>query len=101
MIYQAILYYTYSQWLYIILAVVSYLSGLTLGILNKNFVKVYVTSFLGAFFIVRGISFIFGGYPSELVTFDLLARNIEPAYDAIMYVYFAGLIVVTLLGVIV
>jgi len=50
---------------------------------------------------VRGISFIFGGYPSELVTFDLITRGIEPAYNAAMYVYFAGLIVVTLLGVIV
>lgn len=66
----------------------------------KDIIRIVVTSFIGSYMAVRGISLFAGHYPDEFQ----LAREIEGGYmkwdnfDKIFFAYIAGILVLTILS---
>lgn len=58
--------------IYIVLGII----GGLLGIYKSEAVKVYLTSFIGAFFFIRGIAMYGGGFPNEFAIIDGEKPNI-------------------------
>jgi hypothetical protein len=56
---------------------------------------------LGSYFYVRGISFIFGGYPNEVDLLKQLKHKVFASIPWSFYLYFAIMIGSTVLGIVV
>ena len=50
----------------IIIWVLSFITGLVISFFTNKTMTMFITSFLGSYFIVRGITFYFGGFPNEI-----------------------------------
>lgn len=74
--------------------------GVILACLLKDIIFLIVTSFVGSYMAVRGISLFAGHYPDEF----MLAREIESGYvtwdnfDKIFFAYIAGILILTILA---
>ena len=76
-----------------------------LGILFFNYIIVFATALIGAYAVVRGISFFAGGFPNEMTIADLIANNeTEQLKDLLtwhVYLYLVGLAILFVVGMIV
>jgi hypothetical protein len=64
---------------------------------NEEEIFVYVTAFIGAYMIIRGLSFFLGGYPNEVQTFaQLNDGNFE--ISGYLYLYFLLFIALNVAG---
>lgn len=68
------------------------------GFLGKKFnslVRIVGTAFIGSWFIIRGIGMYAGGYPSET---DVIKNGVHANTGGAFWYYFAGLIVLVIVG---
>lgn len=76
------------------------LGAVIVACLLKDIIRVVVTSFIGSYMAVRGISLFAGHYPDEFQ----LAREIDAGYikwdnfDKIFFAYIAGILVLTIIS---
>ena len=80
------------------------LLGLIIGILALKFLKTILiigTSFIGAFMVVRGVSFYIGGYPNEFELYnEIQVGNIDNV-PYTFYIYAAFIVILAVIGAIV
>jgi hypothetical protein len=64
---------------------------------SRNKVEVYATALIGAYLIIRGLSFFLGGYPNEAETFtQLMEGNFK--FSGYVYLYFLLFIALCVAG---
>merc|ERR1711957_97543 len=65
---------------------------------------IFATSLNGTYMIIRGISFMAGGFPSETIVIDLIKREEDETLKALLtpavYGYFAGWVILFVLSLI-
>lgn len=59
---------------------------------------IYLTSFLGAYAFIRGISIFAGSFPNEVVLYGQISSGTFEGLDAAFYGYLAGIVVLGILG---
>ena len=65
---------------------------------NRNEVEVYATALIGAYLIIRGLSFFLGGYPNEAETFAQLQEG-NFKFSGYVYLYFVLFIALIVAGI--
>ena len=79
--------------IYIVMSII----GTVVGIYKSEAVKVYLTSFIGSFFVIRGISLYAGGFPNE---FALISETPPPIDFPVFIGYCVGIVVLFILSVV-
>lgn len=76
-----------------------------LSIFFFNYIMIFATALIGAYAIVRGISFFAGGFPNEMTVADLIAKNeteqLKELLTWYVYLYLAGFLVLFIVGMVV
>jgi len=71
--------------------------------LIKKFIIILATSIIGAYAAIRGISFIYQGFPDETYVMKLMKKNeynqLNRIFSHTVYIYLSGIILLTLVGV--
>lgn len=79
------------------------ITGLVVGIISLKFLKAVMvvgTSFIGAFMIMRGLSFYLGGYPNEFELYNEIQVGDYDNVPASFYVYALGIFILFVLGIV-
>lgn len=76
-------------------------AGCLLGFWISKGIIVFVSSFLGAYMTVRGISMFAGGYPNEMTLAQMIKMGhiTWENFPKIFFAYLAGIFVLTLIGI--
>lgn len=91
----------YANW--IVMGSMSFVGAVIFGVLAYKFEKlilVYLTSFIGSYFFVRGLSCFIGGFPNEFVLYGQIEAGIFEGLDWEFYVYIVGIVVTGVLAAI-
>ena len=88
---------TSSIILWIILITCS-IGGFFLMLNGRDKVEAYLTAFIGAYLIIRGLSFFLGGYPNEAETFAQLQEG-NFKFSGYVYLYFVLFIALIVAGI--
>lgn len=96
--------FVFAQWLQhvAVLATLCFLCSVALGYLTYKYDKlliVYLTSFLGAYAFIRGISMYAGKYPNEIFLYQQLSNNAFDGLGYEFYLYLASMVITGVLGV--
>lgn len=69
----------------------------------KDVIIIFATSFIGAYTLIRGISFFAGGFPNEFTVMDLRSRGENEQLKGLLtwkvYVYLSAIVIVTGLSI--
>jgi len=65
-----------------------------------NAIVIFGTSLIGSYSFIRGISIFAGHYPNEVMIFNQLSNGVKPELDGYFYLYFSGIVVMFVLGVV-
>lgn len=66
---------------YMIVTVMCMCAGGIVGVYNADKVKKYLTALIGAYLFMRGWTYFFGGFPSELSMYDAMASQNSEELD--------------------
>lgn len=96
----------FIQWLehqavLIVLVILLTALGAYLGWRFDKLIIVYVTAFLGAYALVRGISIFAGKFPNEIALYGQLSSGTFEGLGGVFYGYLAGIVITGIVGVIV
>lgn len=76
-----------------------------LSILFFDYIMIFATALIGAYAVIRGISFFAGGFPNEMTIADLVAKNETEQLKNLLtwhvYLYLAGLALLFVAGMVV
>jgi len=94
----ALVHLSDEAWVLILSVVVMGLLGAVLALKLKDGVMIMVTSFIGAYMFVRGISIFLGGYPGEI---EIITMIREGTYDFTISLicYLIGILVLFIWGI--
>lgn len=95
--------FVFAQWLdhvavLIVLTVVLAALGGFLAWKFDRHIIIYITSFLGAYALVRGVSVFAGKFPNELVLYGQLTSGTFDGLNNEFYIYFGAIVVTGILG---
>lgn len=93
LIYNALLFATPTYILYIGMALWGIATGILVFIIFETLI-IITTSFLGSYLMVRGISHWIGGFPSEILIYELLKSG--AGFEGTFYAYLAVIWVLTI-----
>jgi hypothetical protein len=98
-----ILQFYQATWLYVLILVIFVGLGAFVVYKKDKAIIVYLTAFLGAYALIRGISVFAGGYINELTLFEqIMDGTFDPATITWQFwMYVASFIVTTIIGVVV
>ena len=100
-IYSFILVNFYANW--VLMGCMSFFGAVIFGWLAYKYDKhilVYLTSFLGAYLFIRGLSIFIGGFPNEFILYGQIEAGIFDGLEWHFYVYMLAVLVTGVLGVI-
>lgn len=74
---------------YLIVTIGLMVAGGIIGCKNTELVKKYLTACIGSYIFMRGWTYYFGGYPSELEMYDMMmTENTDPLeFTGLFWVY--------------
>ena len=88
----------YAIWLFITLLLAGAIVGTKVACtLDQQYIA-FVTSFLGAYLFMRGLTFFFGGFPSEVQMFSMMAYDVDQFLGNAFWVYLAVFVATGILG---
>jgi hypothetical protein len=97
-LYNTFLHFIGSGWVMLACGV---LGAIILGVLAKiyhDFIMILGTSFLGAYALVRGFSYFFGGFPDEVTMFNSMRNGVEVEFENTFYYYLIAIVLFFILG---
>jgi hypothetical protein len=89
-----------ATWLYYVILVACGLVAFLFALKTQNTVMIGVTSFVGSYGIVRGISLYAGGFPSEAELHQQIKSGAVDwsTYDKKFYIYLASIVILTFIS---
>jgi hypothetical protein len=89
-----------EEWLYWIILVACAVVAFFFALKTQNTVMVIVTSFVGSYAMVRGVSLYVGGFPSETELHDQIQKGAVDwdTYDKKFYIYLGAIALITLVS---
>jgi len=75
--------------------------GVVLGVLSFlwfDYIVIITTSILGSYMLIRGLSFLAGGYPNEFTVYEQIKAGDIDAVPGTFYAYLAGMIILFIAG---
>eukprot|EP00347_Sterkiella_histriomuscorum_P010029 403338963 len=96
--------FVFAQWLQHVALLITLCSvgALTLGYLAYKFDRhliIYLTGFIGAYSLIRGVSMFAGHFPNEVLLYQQLSNNVFEGLGWEFYVYMASMVVLAVLGI--
>ena len=92
-----------STVVHILFILVCIIALIVVAFFLKDAIIIFATSFIGAYTLIRGISFFAGGFPNEFTVMDLRSRGEYEQLKGLLtwkvYVYLAAIVVVTGLSI--
>ena len=101
LIHEMFMYHTKSQAVFWILVVGLGIVGAVLSFWKYKFMLIFLTSFIGAYFMVRAVAICAGGYPNEFTLIGDIKQGRDVHVGWAFWLYLGFIAVLTIVGIIV